>query len=640
MGQFGSKPARGGDALRIESVGIVNFRCLDNVEVAFSDITTFIGPNGAGKSSVLRALDWFFNGGKLDERDVWSGHDGPPRIRVRVTFTDLTEQDREALGPRYAPPTASTFTAWRTWESGEDKMSGSALAFPPFEAIRSATSAATKKTAYNALRDEQQDLDLPKWTSASNVDGAMEDWERDHPDRLSDAESGGTHLFGFNGQNKLSGLFDFVLVTADLRAGEESSDVRGTIIGRILERTIDRGEVDAEFAKLADEIAEKQAAINAEHLTGQLADLAKKLSAEVESFTRGRSVNLQPVEPELKPQLTKIKVSIQDHLTETDVERQGHGFQRALLISSLKLLADHGTQDGSNSVICLAIEEPELFQHPTQARAFSTVLRDLASHPENNLQVTYATHSPYFVDARYFDQVRRVQRATDGDDAHAKVRIRHATLESVEARLQGYVKDTVVVARWHLVCNSHLAEAFFANAVVLVEGDSDKAIFDGVAARTTHFAIDGISIAAAQGKGHLYIPHAILSELEIPLVVFDNDSGCEGRMQADGKEAAKILDTERNLKKGNRDLLRYLGVTEEDYPEGPVAPHVVAIPDTLESVLTTHWPAWDLERQRIVASGQGVDGKNYPTYSLAAQTCPQTPTGVLLDVIAAARNLI
>ncbi|MDT2006660.1 hypothetical protein FXW78_22370 [Rhodococcus opacus] len=98
--------------------------------------------------------------------------------------------------------------------------------------------------------------------------------------------------------------------------------MRGTIIGRILERTIERGEVDAEFAKLADEIAEKQAAINAEHLTGQLADLAKKLSAEVESFTRGRSVNLQPVEPELKPQLTKIKVSIQDHLTETDVERQ------------------------------------------------------------------------------------------------------------------------------------------------------------------------------------------------------------------------------------------------------------------------------------------------------------------------------
>ncbi|MDT2006658.1 hypothetical protein FXW78_22360 [Rhodococcus opacus] len=71
-------------------------------------------------------------------------------------------------------------------------------------------------------------------------------------------------------------------------------------------------------------------------------------------------------------------------------------------------------------------------------------------------------------------------------------------------------------------------------------------------------------------------------------------------MRTDGKEAAKILGTVRDLKKGNRDLLRYLGVAEEDFPEGPVAPHVVAIPDTLESVLTTHWPAWDVERQRIV----------------------------------------
>ncbi|MDA3637531.1 MULTISPECIES: AAA family ATPase [Rhodococcus] len=627
--------------MRIKSVGIVNFRCLDNVEVDFSEITTFIGPNGAGKSSVLRALDWFFNGGKLDERDVWSGHIGSPKIRVRVTFTDLTDQDREALGPRYAPATASTFTAWRTWESGEDKMSGRAVSFPPFEVIRSATSAATKKTEYNALRDEREDLNLPKWTSAGNVDAVMDVWERDHPDRLSDTESGGTHLFGFNGQNKLSGLFDFVLVTADLRASEESSDGRGTIIGRILERTIDRGEADAEFAKLADEIAGKQAAINAEHLTGQLADLAKKLSAEVGSFTRGRSVNLQTVEPELKPQLTKIKVSIQDHLTETDVERQGHGFQRALLISSLKLLADHGTQDGSKSVICLAIEEPELFQHPTQARAFATVLRELASHPENNLQVTYATHSPYFVDERYFDQVRRVQRTTDTDSAHAQVQIRHATLESVVSKLNGYVKEDVVNSRWKLVCTSQLAEAFFSNATILVEGNNDRAIFEGIAARTTHLSIDGITIAAAQSKDHLYLPHAILSTLGIPvLTVFDNDSGSDERMRSGKKKPSDIRATTEKNKKGNRNLLRYLGLVEEDHPIGLLAPHVVAIPDTLESVLTNEWPEFEIERQKIVDNGQGVDGKNSLTYSIAAQSCSHDPTGIILNVITAARSLI
>jgi hypothetical protein len=36
----------------------------------------------------------------------------------------------------------------------------------------------------------------------------------------------------------MSGLFDFVLITADLRASEESSDVKTSIIGRILERTV------------------------------------------------------------------------------------------------------------------------------------------------------------------------------------------------------------------------------------------------------------------------------------------------------------------------------------------------------------------------------------------------------------------
>lgn len=59
--------------MRIKSVGVENFRCLNSVEIDFMQITTFIGPNGAGKSSVLRALDWFFNGGLINESDVWSG---------------------------------------------------------------------------------------------------------------------------------------------------------------------------------------------------------------------------------------------------------------------------------------------------------------------------------------------------------------------------------------------------------------------------------------------------------------------------------------------------------------------------------------------------------------------------------------
>jgi hypothetical protein len=53
----------------------------------------------------------------------------------------------------------------------------------------------------------------------------MTAWESSHTDQLVDApETLQTNFFGFNSGGKMSGLFDFVLVTADLRASEESID--------------------------------------------------------------------------------------------------------------------------------------------------------------------------------------------------------------------------------------------------------------------------------------------------------------------------------------------------------------------------------------------------------------------------------
>lgn len=247
--------------MRIMSVGIENFRCLNKAEIDFSQITTFIGPNGAGKSSVLRALDWFFNGGAIDEKDVWSGSN-QQRVRVRVTFDALTSTDRVALGEKYAPAGADTFTAWRTWSNGQDKMTGNALTFPPFEDIRNAVGAGPKKEAWLKVLEDHPDQHLPQWSSAPKIESAMNDWERTHPEHLEESESGGSYLFGFNGRNVLSGIFDFVLVTADLRANEESQDARGTIISRILEKTVDRAAADEAYSQLAEEVATRREAIS------------------------------------------------------------------------------------------------------------------------------------------------------------------------------------------------------------------------------------------------------------------------------------------------------------------------------------------------------------------------------------------
>ncbi|GAA5033818.1 AAA family ATPase [Actinopolymorpha pittospori] len=632
--------------MRIQTVRICNFRCLQDVTISFDGVTTFIGPNGAGKSSVLRALEWFFNGDTtaLTDHDVYSGADPAARqITVEVTFTELTERDRTQLGERYAPVGFSSFRAKRTWEAGVDRMTVATQTYAPFEEVRRGTTVAEKKSTYSELVASYPMLNLPKWTKVDEAEQAMKAWEKEHPDQLEEVMVSTAQIFGFNGQNKLSGIFDYVLVAADMRAVEESVEGKKTIIGRILDRTVSRDVARAEFEALAAEVSQRQAEITRRLLGGQLEELGQALTAEVAVFTSGRGVRLNVTSPDVRPIPASVNVLITDALVETSVDRQGHGFQRALLISSLKLLATRGTDTSDSSVILLAVEEPELFQHPTQARVFARVLRELSEAPDRGMQIAYATHSPYFVDPRYFDQVRRVTRSRHDVNGHAEVEVFQASLEAVCARLDGFVPDNSIRSRWDQVCTRTLAEALFAEAVVLVEGDCDKGILDGMASRggQISFETHGITVAQAAGKQNLLTPHAILAELRIPtLTVFDSDKGSGDRKRASGKDPLAARREDENNASMNRLLLRYFSVPESDYPAGKISPTLYAWDGDLERVLARDWPGWEDTHKQLIDEGRGVNGKDPATYGLAAKECPEGPTGVLLDVVAAAGNLV
>ncbi len=204
--------------MKIQSVCIKNFRTLENVTIPFDSVTTFIGPNGVGKSTALRALDWLFNGkpGLLTEKDCSFGAIEED-IEVQVTFNDLTDKDREELG-KYAPEGVATFTAWkRRLNDGSEVLSANAKGLPEFNEIKAAKGATEKKGLYALLRSSRSDLQLPVANSGPLVDQAMTAWESSHIDQLVDTpEALQTNFFGFNSGGKMSGLFDLVLVTADL----------------------------------------------------------------------------------------------------------------------------------------------------------------------------------------------------------------------------------------------------------------------------------------------------------------------------------------------------------------------------------------------------------------------------------------
>jgi putative ATP-dependent endonuclease of OLD family len=628
--------------VRLKRVRIRNFRCLEDAEILFDSVTTFIGPGGVGKSSVLRGLDWFFNGERSlvpTEEDICDSA-AEQRIRIEAEFGELSPEDRVALG-KYAPESSDSVVIWRTWENGADKITGKAFAYPAFEEIRRQSGANPKRSAYSALRVSNPELGLPTATSAAAVEEAMAEWEREHPAALQEAEISDTNFFGFAGQGKMWGLFDYVLVTADLRASEEAQDSKSAVLGRILERTIDRASADEELAELAGQFRHDQSDIHTRHFGPQLEAISKELSDAVGVFTRDRSIKISPVNHNAKPPKVQFSVSVLDHRTETRVDRQGHGFQRALLIAALKLLAERGAASHNQGVICLAIEEPELFQHPVQARAFASVLRQLAEDSNQQVQVAYATHSPWFIEPTHFDQIRRVNRSTPDSTGQRSVSIASVTLQAVIDNLVGFVKEGTVRKRLDDVCLARLPEAFFGEAVVLTEGDTDRAVLEGCGEHQGQFlAVDGIVVAEVGGKPILLLPCAILTLLGIPcFVVFDGDKGCEARMRQHGRQESDVVAQMQDHRQRNRDLLRYLGEQEEDWPVTHVTDRCAVFEDRLEEELVTLWPAWEQRRQELVGSGLGFQAKNTATYRHAAATAAGVVPPVFREILAAARRM-
>jgi predicted ATP-dependent endonuclease of OLD family len=625
--------------MKIQSVCIKNFRTLKDVTIPFDSVTTFIGPNGAGKSTVLRALDWFFNGksGLLSERDCSFGATDKD-IEVQVTFADLTDKDCEALG-KYAPEGVVTFTAWkRRFPDGSEILSANAKSFPDFNVIKAANGATAKKELYADLKNEHPELNLPIANTGPAVEQAMTAWEAANTEKLIDApEALQTNFFGFNSGGKMSGLFDFVLVTADLRASEESIDGKSSIIGRILERTVDRTAADEEIALIVEESRMKQQQVYANTFQEQLKTMTEQLSDVVASYSPGRAVTVSPAEVELKAPRTTFNVSVLDGTTETAVDRQGHGFQRTLLISALQLLAQSGAAS-AEGVICLAIEEPELFQHPIQALTFAKVLRSLAEDVSKRIQVSYATHSPYFVESRHFDQVRRLTRSSGENPT---VTIHFATVAEVKAKLNGVLDANRIDRQLDAFVANELSVALFAHRAFLVEGTTESSVFYGVGDKTAFSALEaaGVSIVPVGGKTSIPLAHAILTSMGIPVyALFDGDGGFETRAKENGKGTDKIEEERKSHVAANRLMLRYFGQPEKDFPSAKVANEVAIFEDFIESFLSANWPEWDVACKEVEASAGISLAKNQLAYRAATLKAEGIVPEMLVQILAKAEG--
>ena len=160
----------------------------------------------------------------------------------------------------------------------------------------------------------------------------------------------------------------------------------------------------------------------------------------------------------------------------------------------------------------LIIEEPELMLTPHQQRHLYELLRRFS---ERN-QVIYSTRSPAMLDASHHDEIVRLDRTAQG--------------MSVLRASQQVLTDEQRV-RLAAEFDHERNEMFFATAVVLVEGQTERLSLPLIFRRLGYDPDAlGISIVEVGGKGNLVLIARVLAELRIPhLIVFDSDRGRPGQ---------------------------------------------------------------------------------------------------------------
>jgi putative ATP-dependent endonuclease of OLD family len=525
--------------MRIKSLQVKNLRSLKDCEIVFGNYTTLVGPNGAGKSNVLCALNIFFRetesaSTSMSDLDVedFHGRDTAEPIEITVTFGDLNEEAQEDFAEYYRQDVL-VVTARATFEPvtgiATVKQFGHRRgieAFRPFfKLYNDNRPAADLKAEYERVRADYGDLPKsgPKDAMRDGVH-AYEDQHRDQCTLIASEDQ----FYGFSkGSDRLARHVQWVYVPAVKDATKENVEGKNTALGKILARTVRaRVKFSEEISKLKDDtLTQYRALLEAQQ--GALNEISNALSVRLKRWANpevtARLAWVEDAKRSVQVEEPVARLLAGDGVFEGELARFGHGLQRSYLLALLQELAS--ADDAVSPRLILGCEEPELYQHPPQARHLAGILQQLG---EANAQIIVSTHSPHFVSGRYFESVRMVRRESISKQSRVSmVRYDQISRRTSDVTGEPQVPLPAQQARLQQALQPHLNEMFFAPQIVFVEGLEDIAYITSwmiLSDRWEAFRRHGCHIVPTNGKGYLIEPIIIAQALAIPVfTIFDSD---------------------------------------------------------------------------------------------------------------------
>jgi len=454
--------------MKLQRFTIRNFKGIKELSIDVENISIIIGPNNCSKSTILQALNQFGDKSQKLDAHLYHKHDTSEPISFHATFTDLTEEEIEMHGIRNSLHSSGNFIVRAIYKVGENVERSS-------------------KTSGS------QDHDL-------GSDG----W---------DGRLGG----GRNGSHFLNVFPEIIYIPAVKDASDElkgNSAHMKTLFS--LYKDVVTGLPEYQEAYMKTQLLQNKINEHEDEKIRYFEEEVKVFLNEVTSTDVKFKVNVSPLDDIVS---TSLVTNFNFNGLDTTLNHQGNGVQRTFILSVFKGFRKYKRKFETEDVVnkrplIIALEEPELYLHPHLARVFKDTLYSLAD--DGFFQIIATSHSPNFVDLSKPNRTL-AKIYTNKDN--------QVGLNQVNSDVYGLPSHDKERLQALLRFNPYVNEVFFADKVILVEGDTEVIAFkvigeklmnSGVLSKEEYYKT---SVVNCNGKGTMYLLLNILNNFGISYTV-------------------------------------------------------------------------------------------------------------------------
>lgn len=402
--------------MKIHNVTLTNFRGFkESITIEFDDLTAFVGRNDIGKSTILEALDLFFNDGKgvikYEPGDINVNSDSN-YYSIGVTFVEL-------------PESIVVDASFQTSLAGEYLLNsnGELEIVKCFNGKKSTgvyirANHPTNVHCSNLLQKKKNDLkdivkDYAILCDNHSINSVMRRAIWDYYADDLQLETVDIDISSGDDTKKIWTKITSLLPVYALFQSDRQNNDKDTEIQDPLKMAVAQFFQDADLQETLEQIARQ--------VEERLKDVSNRTLAKLREMDPKVADSLKPI----IPPATNIKwAKVFDGVSlSTDenipINKRGSGVKRLILLNFFRAEAEHRQQEGDNTGIIYAIEEPETSQHFANQKLLADALVEL-SHAHNT-QVIMTTHSGVIVKRLQYNDLRLINVNDNGDKYISRV---------------------------------------------------------------------------------------------------------------------------------------------------------------------------------------------------------------------------